>query len=103
MCNCEPFYLRDYLGKKKLFMFAVTRPSLLKSINPKICKKNIENLFKNIYVSLGTTTSSIFLLKSQGFVTSVPFNVIEMVYFLVNGLKVFKFDYFPSMFHMLFI
>ena len=41
--------------------------------------KTIEDLFKNFYISLGTTTSGIFLVKSQGFAASVPFNVIEMV------------------------
>ena len=41
-------------------MFAVTPPSLLKRTDPnllfaRICKKIIEDLFKNFYVSLGTT------------------------------------------------
>ena len=36
-------------------------------------------LFRNIYVSLGTATSRIFLQKIQRFANSVPFNMTEMV------------------------
>ena len=39
----------------------------------------IADLFKNFYVSLGTTTSCTCLLKSQRFALSVPFNVTDMV------------------------
>ena len=65
-------------------MFAVTRPSLLIITERKLCfrenlQKIIEDLFKNFYISLGTTTSGICLVKSQGFACSVLFNVIEMV------------------------
>ena len=64
-------------------MFVVTRPSLLKKTDAKRFfrengQKLTEDLCKNFYVSLGTTTSSIRLLKSQRFASSVPFNVIEM-------------------------
>ena len=72
------------LRPKKIGMFAFARPSLLKITDPKlffarICKKIIEDLFKNFHVSLGTTTSAICLVKSQGFASSVPVNVIELV------------------------
>ena len=65
-------------------MFAATRPSLLKSANPKlffarITKKIIEDLFEIFQGSLGKITSSICLLKSQRFAFSLPFNVIEIV------------------------
>ena len=78
-------------------MFAVTRPPSLKlpTLNflPKDLEKIIKYLFKNYYLSLGATTSSICLLKSQRFGSSVPFNAIEMVYnFLFNGFTVMKFD-----------
>ena len=39
------------------------------------------HLFENFDVSLGTTTSRIYLVKSQEICAiSVPFNVIEMAY-----------------------
>ena len=65
-------------------MLAVTRPSLLKSTDPKRffrenLQKSIEYLIKNFNVSLDTTTSFIFLLKSQRFASFVLFSVIEMV------------------------
>ena len=65
-------------------MFVVTRRSLLKVTKPKfffarICKKLSMTFFENVYLSSGTTTSGICLVKSQGFASSVPFNAIEMV------------------------
>ena len=65
-------------------MFAVTRPSLLNFTDSKLffsenLQKIIEDLLKNIYVSFGTTPSGICLVKRQGFPSSVPFNVIEIV------------------------
>ena len=65
-------------------MLAVTRPSLLKSADPKRffrenLQKSIEYLIKNFNISLDTTTSFIFLLKSQRFASFVLFSVIEMV------------------------
>ena len=68
-------------------MFALTRPSLLKSTDPKLFFG--ENLRK-MFVSLGTTTSCIGPLKSQGFASPVPFNVIEMVPF--NVIKMVPFN-----------
>ena len=54
---------------------------MLKSTNSK--RENLQNIigdmFKNIYVSLGTTISCICLLKSQRFASSEPFNEIKMV------------------------
>ena len=46
-----------------------------------ICINNrrMEDLFKNVYVVLGTKTSGICVIKSQGLASSVPFNAIEMV------------------------
>ena len=71
-------------------MLAVTRPSLLKSINflftrtffGENLQKFIEDLFRNFHVSLATTASCICLLKSHRFATSVPFNVTEMIQLL---------------------
>ena len=65
-------------------MLAVTRPSPLKSADPKRffrenLQKSIEYLIKNFNISLDTTTSFIFLLKSQRFASFVLFSVIEMV------------------------
>ena len=39
----------------------------------------MDKFFKNVEVSFGKTASYISLLKSQGFASSVQFNVIEMV------------------------
>ena len=39
----------------------------------------MEDLFKSVYVVLGTKTSGICVIKSQGLASSVPFNAIEMV------------------------
>ena len=69
--------------KKNICMFVVTRQYLLKITDPKLffrenLQKIIEDIFKNIYVSLGTT-SDICLIKSQGFASTVPCNVIELV------------------------
>ena len=68
---------------------------MLKSTNPK--RENLENIigdvFKNIYVSLGTTISCICLLKCQRFASSEPFNEIDNNNnFLVDDLSVFRFD-----------
>ena len=41
-------------------------------------EKSIEDLFKNFYVSFGTTTSGVCPVKRQGFASSVRFNLIEM-------------------------
>ena len=65
-------------------MFAVTRPSLLKFTDSKLffsenLQKIIKDLLKNFYFSFGTTPSGIFPVKRQGFASSVPFNVIEIV------------------------
>ena len=65
-------------------MFVVTRSSLVKSTDLKtFFSKNLqkitEDLFKNFYVSFGTTTSCITLLKRQRFASSESFNVIEMI------------------------
>ena len=83
MENWKAVFCYLFLGQK-ICMFAVTRPSLLKSTNPKLffpenLQKIIEDFLKNFNVSLGATTSCIYLLKSQRFASSVPFNVIEMV------------------------
>ena len=51
-------------------MFVVTRPSLLKKTNPKL-------FFVRIFKKLWKTY--IYLLKCQRSVSSVPFNVTEMV------------------------
>ena len=58
----------------------VTRPSLLKSTDPKLfLRESAKNYnFKNFFVSVSTTTSCICQLKSHTFASSVPFNVIEM-------------------------
>ena len=58
-------------------MFAATRPALLKFFRENL-KKSIEDLFKNFYVSFGTTTSGVCPVKRQGFASSVRFNLIEM-------------------------
>ena len=57
-------------GQKKSCMFAVTRPSLLKSTHLKL-------FFSKIYKKLWKTY--ICLLKSQRFGSSVPFIVTNMV------------------------
>ena len=44
-----------------------------------INNRRMEDLFKNVYVVLGTKTSGVCLIKSQGLASSVPFNAIEMV------------------------
>ena len=44
-----------------------------------INNRRMEDLFKNVYVVLGTKTSGICVIKSQGLASSVPFNAIEMV------------------------
>ena len=49
-------------------------------------QKITEDLFKNLYVALGSTTSCIRQLKCQRFVSSVPFNVMRWFNFLVNDL-----------------
>ena len=62
-------------------MFTVTQPSLLKS-TIFFCK-NLQEImgdhFKDFYVSVGTITCCICLLKSERVASSVSFNVIEMV------------------------
>ena len=86
------FFMLSFMGpyftkpRNKICMFAVTRSSLLKISDPKLFFARISQKLSNIflktfasYVSLGTTTSCVCLLKSQRFASSVPFNVIEMV------------------------
>ena len=69
---------------KKTCMFAVTRQSLPKSTDPKLFSQESEenyrrDLFKSFYVSLGTTTSCICLLKIPRLASFVSFKVIQMV------------------------
>ena len=62
-------------------MLAVSQLSLLKVTDLKIfftrfCKNISKTFLKTFNISLGTTTSGICLVKSQGFVS---FNAIEMI------------------------
>ena len=77
--------------------FAVTRPTLQKSTDPKvffarICKKFIEDFFENFYVPLGRRTSRICLLKSERFAFSMTCNAIRWFNFLVNDFSLLKVD-----------
>ena len=69
-------------------MYVCSYPTVPKHFLVRICKKIIEYLSKTFYVSLGTATSCIYRLKRQRFLSSVPFNVIEMV----HDFNVSKFD-----------
>ena len=75
-------------------MYVCDYPTI-STLNFLICEnlqKIMEDLLKNFQVSLGTRTSSICLLKSQTFASSVTFNVTRWFNFLVNDLSVFKFQ-----------
>ena len=49
------------------------------------------HLFENFDVSLGTTTSRIYLVKSQEICAiSVPFNVIEMVSYIYIYIYIYS-------------
>ena len=70
-------------AKQKICMFAFTRQSLLNSSDPNLffrenLQKIKEDLSKKFNSCLDTVASCIFLL----FASSVPFNVIEMIYLL---------------------
>ena len=82
-------------------MFAVTRPSLLKSINSlftrtffgKNLQKFIEDVFRNFHVCLATKTSCICLLKIINLQLLFHLTWPRWFNFLDNDFTVFKFDY----------
>ena len=81
------------LRSKKICMFAVIQPSMLKSTDHKPFFARIHKKWYKTYICL---------LKSQRFASSVLFNVTEMVYFLSSWLECQIWLYFASVFHVLF-